>query len=74
MKTEVLKLTFSNNGMPWCRVTNGSINADGLDFYLNGAPWWGHSGDAVSVITGNIKRILKVDWANVKTANKAIGH
>ena len=73
-KTEILKLNFTLNGSPWCKVTSRNINANGLQYHLNGCPWWGHSGDVAPVITGNIKRILKVDWVNVKTANKAIGH
>lgn len=65
MKDLVLKLWFSSTGKPWCKVTNGSINADGMQFSLNGAPWWGHTG--IVAESGNIKRILKVDFSNVKT-------
>lgn len=67
-KSDVLKLAFSLNGSPWCRVTSRSINANGLQFSLNGAPWWGHSGGSTeTIVEGNVKRILKVDWPYVKT-------
>jgi hypothetical protein len=67
-KSEILKLTFNLNGAPYCKVTTGGLNANGLQFNLNGAPWWGHSGGSIeTTITGNVKRILKVDWPYVKT-------
>jgi len=68
MKEQVLQLRYAFKGAPWVRVTNGTINANYMQYSLNGAPWWGHRGGSTTVIIqGNVKRILKVDWPYVKT-------
>ena len=77
MIQKIVTLEFSLNGSPFCKIATGDTEANTLEYSLNGSPWWGiggYSGGVAPVITGNIKRILKVDWANVKTANKVIGH
>lgn len=74
-KEQVLKLTYSGNGSPYCNVGSGNTNLDSLIFSKDGSPFWGHSGEVEPVTcSGNIKRILKVNWANVKTVSKAVGH
>ena len=67
-KADILKLTFNLNGAPYCKVTSKTLSANGLQYNLNGAIWWGHSGGSQEIIiSGNVKRILKVDWPAVKT-------
>ena len=67
-KSQVLLGGFSLTGEPWVRVASGDINPDTLQYSLTGEPWWGVSGGSIEIIiTGNVKRILKVDWPYVKT-------
>ena len=72
---DVKKLQLFNKSIYGNSVV-GSLNANTLQFTKTGNPWWGESNTIEPPISssGNIKRILKVNWANVKTANKAIGH
>jgi len=67
-KTEILTGSFSLTGEPWVKVASGDIDPNTLQFSLDGSPWWGVSGGSIeTIISGNIKRILKVDWPYVKT-------
>lgn len=56
--------------------TYSDINLMTMDYAFLGEPFVrGHGlGNSVTIITGNIKRILKVDWANAKTVSKVSGH
>ena len=67
-KSQITQLIISADGTPYCNVATGSIAPNKLELSLYGSPWWGHSGGSQEiVISGNIKRILKVDWPYVKT-------
>lgn len=67
-KTQITTLAFSADGSPWVRINASELNANHLIFSKDGSPWWGHSGGSIeTIITGNVKRILKVDWPYVKT-------
>lgn len=67
--SQILKLEFSSDGSPFCKVCpSTNIKPGTLELSLDGSPWWGHSGGSIeTIITGNVKRILKVDWPYVKT-------
>ncbi|MDD4515410.1 hypothetical protein [Massilibacteroides sp.] len=71
---KTLELTL--DGSPWCKINSSpNINVNTLEYTLDGSPWWGHTGEIEPVTSsGNIKRIIKVNWANAKTVSKAIGH
>lgn len=46
-KTEIQQLGLSLNGSPFCKITaKPSINADTLEFSLDGSPWWGVGGES----------------------------
>ena len=67
-KAQITTLSFSVNGSPWAKINASELNANQLIFSKDGSPWWGHSGGSIEIITtGNVKRILKVDWPAVKT-------
>ena len=66
--SQLEKLEFSIDGTTWCMECPSSLRPDTLELSLDGSPWWGHSGGSIEIITtGNVKRILKVDWPAVKT-------
>ena len=46
-----------------------------LGFSIDASPWWGHSGGETTTIirTGNIKRVAKVDWGEIKTVSEVEG-
>lgn len=68
MIQKIVTLEFSLNGSPFCKIATGDTEANTLEYSLNGSPWWGHSGGSQEIIiSGNVKRILKVDWPYVKT-------
>ena len=65
---DVKKLRVLSPTGIYCNVAVPGINVNTLRLTLNGSPWWGHSGGSIeTIITGNVKRILKVDWPYVKT-------
>lgn len=66
--SQITKLELSFDGSPFCKIAMGDTFPNRLELSLDGSPWWGHSGGSIETITtGNIKRILKVDWPYVKT-------
>lgn len=66
---DIRKGNFSTDGGPFIRIAASSeLRVNTLQYSLSGSPWWGHSGGSIeTIITGNVKRILKVDWPYVKT-------
>lgn len=67
-KAQITTLAFSADGSPWVRINASELNANHLIFSKDGSIWWGHSGGSIeTIISGNVKRILKVDWPYVKT-------
>ena len=68
---DIRKLHFTPNGSPWFSlVSKSTINANSLSYTPNGAPWWGMYGiNSEQPISGHIKAVNQVDWANVKKFN-----
>jgi hypothetical protein len=66
---DVFSLKFSKDGSPWAKVSlNRVLDFNTLKYSKIGSPWWGIQGVTTLIIdSGNIKRILKVDFSNVKT-------
>lgn len=66
---DTFSLRVSKDGTPWSHVSlNRIIDFNTLKYSKNGTPWWGIQGVTTMIIgSGNIKRILKVEFANVKT-------
>ena len=74
-KTKISSGIYSLGGKAFVNISATSQNKlNSLIFSKGGQPWYGIGILGSPVINGNIKAILKVNWANVKTANKAIGH
>jgi hypothetical protein len=66
--TKINTLEFSHDGSPWCDSPVGGVKVNNLDLSIDGSPWWANpQGSIENIITGNVKRILKVDWPYVKT-------
>ena len=70
---DIQKMNFQN-GEPFCRITVGSDDPQKLG-YLNGSPWWAvaPSGGSTTIRTGNIKRVAKVNWGEIKTVSEVEG-
>ena len=67
--------SFTLDGSMFNKIVSAGSEPLNMQLTFDGSPWLGVSlGETPATTGGNIKRILKVDWANVKTANKAIGH
>lgn len=66
--SQLTKLEFSKDGSHYCNIAPSNLRVNSLELSFDGSPWWGHSGGSIeTIITGNVKRILKVDWPYVKT-------
>lgn len=72
---DIRKGNFSITGSPYIKISaGGNLKINTLHYSLTGSPWWGHSGGSIeTIITGNVKRILKVDWPYVKTVINVSG-
>lgn len=63
-KTKVLQGLIQNNATPWINAVVGpSLKPNTLLIQKYAQPWYGYADES----TGNVKRILKVDWPYVKT-------
>jgi hypothetical protein len=69
MAANLNNLNYTLNGLPFYKiVAKVTIDVSQLNYTLNGFPWYGMGGAAQPLMdTGNIKRILKVDWQHAQT-------
>lgn len=63
-------LSFSRDGSPFGRISSGTENAASLCYSKDGSPW-NADGEPYSPppVSGHIKAVNQVDWANVKKFN-----
>lgn len=67
MSLNIKKLQLSFDGSVFCNQAVSGINAKTLQYSFDGSVWWCAGGSIETITTGNVKRILKVDWPYVKT-------
>ena len=74
-QADVLKLQYSDTGRPWCKLATASLNTNKLNYSSVGRPWIGHSGGTITTVIqiGNIKRVSKVNWGEIKTISEVEG-
>jgi len=72
---DIKKGEITSDGSPFYRVSASSdIKPNTLQLSLNGSPWYGVGGGTIeTIISGHVKRILKVEWPYVKTVIGAEG-
>ena len=64
---ELLHLHISKNGEPFCNINATDENLNHLHVTKNGEPWFAPSlGGETIIYSGNIKRVSKVDWGDIK--------
>lgn len=66
---EIKKLVLSFEGAPFGYSTTSEMSnaVKTLVLAYNSTPYWAFGGTTETIISGNVKRILKVDWPYVKT-------
>ena len=63
---DVKKLRIFSSGI-YANSAIPGLNCNTLRITKNGSPWWAQGGTQEIIVSGNVKRILKVDWPYVKT-------
>lgn len=66
---EIKKLVLAFESTPFGYSTSSEMSNEVKTLVLayNSTPYWAAGGTVETIITGNVKRILKVDWPYVKT-------
>lgn len=66
---EIKKLVLAFESVPFGYSTTSEMSSavKTLALAYNSTPYWAAGGSIETIISGNVKRILKVDWPYVKT-------